>query len=533
MERPIVTVKQGKLEGTVEENVLGSRRYIAFRGIPFAAPPLGELRFKDPEPPASWEGIRDASVNSGMSAQLELSFTTFQMVPAGTEDCLYLNVYKPESVYWKAKVPVMVWIHGGGFYYGCGNDDHKRFDYLLAKDVMIVSINYRLGALGFLNLRHKEVCGNQGLKDQVAALKWIKENIGVFGGDSDNITVFGVSAGSVSAHLLSISPLSKGLFHKAILQSGLGTSDWAVMRRNQPETNSYRLASILGCDSTDPMQVLEFLRTIPHDKLVETQHQVLTAEEARVMDVPFGPTYDDIAKTPFMPNFNKLLEDDNNIPIMIGYTTHEYIMFLKDDNPETLKTMYEELPLYVEAFTNSKDKMKVMQLAKRVKQEYFNNKPFTKESMPAIVRWLSDFHFKFPIKDYIQQRSKNNKETYFYQFSYVGNEKTETMLIGNQFTSIGTSHTDDMSYLFYMPKCKIENPAPPVEGTRDRKVVEWFTRMWTNFAKYGNPTPPFDQNLSTTWLPVTQETFNYLDIGDILNMSSINNYKSILQEMQF
>ncbi|KAL0100127.1 hypothetical protein PUN28_019520 [Cardiocondyla obscurior] len=148
MERPIVTVKQGKLEGTVEENVLGSRRYIAFRGIPFAAPPLGELRFKDPEPPASWEGIRDASVNSGMSAQLELSFTTFQMVPAGTEDCLYLNVYKPESVYWKAKVPVMVWIHGGGFYYGCGNDDHKRFDYLLAKDVMIVSINYRLGALG-------------------------------------------------------------------------------------------------------------------------------------------------------------------------------------------------------------------------------------------------------------------------------------------------------------------------------------------------------------------------------------------------
>lgn len=207
MDRPIVTVKQGKLQGIFEENVLGFH-YLSFKGIPFAAPPVGELRFKDPEPPAPWEGIRDASKNAGdVCAQLEQS--SGQAV-IGSEDCLYLNIYIPYNVYRTRGNPVMVWIHGGAYLIGSGNDTHKRPDYLMAKDVILVSINYRLGALGFLNLNHEVASGNQGLKDQVAALKWIKENIEIFGGDSNNITVFGVSAGSACTHFLTLSPLSKG-----------------------------------------------------------------------------------------------------------------------------------------------------------------------------------------------------------------------------------------------------------------------------------------------------------------------------------
>ncbi|KAL6428699.1 hypothetical protein ACFW04_007943 [Cataglyphis niger] len=206
MERPVITVKQGKLQGIFEDNVLGSR-YLAFKGIPFAAPPVGELRFKDPKPPASWEGIRDASKNAGdVSIQLQ-TLPFFSVI--GSEDCLYLNVYIPHNIYRTTRNPVMVFIHGGAFLIGNGNDINKRPDYLMAKDVILVSINYRLGALGFLNVGHEEVSGNQGLKDQVAALKWVKENIEIFGGDPNNITIFGVSAGGLSAHLLMMSPLSK------------------------------------------------------------------------------------------------------------------------------------------------------------------------------------------------------------------------------------------------------------------------------------------------------------------------------------
>ncbi|XP_024868450.1 esterase FE4-like isoform X1 [Temnothorax curvispinosus] len=532
MDRPIVTVNQGKLQGILEENLLGSHHYFSFKGIPFAAPPVGELRFKDPEPPTPWEGIRDASKNSDICAQLEHSKT---QVVVGSEDCLYLNICVPYNVYRTTGNPVMVWIHGGGYVLGSGNDTHKRFDYLVKKDVILVSVNYRLGALGFLNLDHEVASGNQGLKDQVAALKWIKENIKAFGGDPNNITVFGVSAGSTCINLLMLSPLSKGLFHKAILQSGIITSDWAMIR-NQPEANSFKLASILGNDSKDPEKVIEFLRTIPTVKIIKAQHKVLTPEEARTLNVPFGPTIDDRAKKPFLPYpISQLLDDDNNIPIMIGYTSHEYISLLQDTSEKTLKTMYADLPRYVGNFINSQDPEKIMQMTEKIKQKYFCNKlPFTEESIPSIIRWLSDLHFNIPIEDFVdKRRKKKHVPTYFYRFSYVGNEKIEKNLINNnKLTAIGAAHTDDMSYLFYIPKYKINNPQPPAIDTKDRKMLEILTRMWTNFAKTGNPTPVLDQYVTTNWLPATADIFNYLDIGDTLQLLTITDYNSILQELE-
>ncbi|XP_011632725.1 esterase E4-like isoform X1 [Pogonomyrmex barbatus] len=328
MDRPIVTVVQGKLQGIFEENVLGSH-YLSFKGIPFAAPPVGELRFKDPEPPAPWEGIRDASRNAGdVCTQLELFGALSSQTVIGSEDCLYLNIYIPYNIYQTTGNSVMVWIHGGAYLEGNGNDTHYRPDYLMAKDIILISVNYRLGALGFLNLDHKVASGNQGLKDQIAALKWIKENIEVFGGDPNNVTVFGASAGGSSTHFLMLSPLSKGLFQKAILQSGISTCDWAII--NHSDTNAFKLASILGVDSKDPKKVIEFLRTVPAAKIVETQYRVLTPEEARIIFIPFGPTIDDKAERPVLPYpISQLLDDDNNIPIMVGNTSHEYIFFLK------------------------------------------------------------------------------------------------------------------------------------------------------------------------------------------------------------
>ncbi|XP_019889012.2 esterase E4-like isoform X1 [Ooceraea biroi] len=529
MNRPIVTVKQGKLQGILQENVLGSH-YVAFKGIPFAAPPVGELRFKDPEPPASWDGIRDASENGGdVCSQLD----PFTKTVIGGEDCLYLNVYVSRELYGTTRNPVMVWIHGGAYLVGSGNDILYRPDYLLAKGVILVCVNYRLGAFGFLNLGHETASGNQGLKDQIAALKWVKENIRVFGGDPGNITVFGISAGGACAHLLTLSPVSKDLFHKAIFQSGISTCTWAI-EENQPEANSFKLASILGNDSKDPETVVEFLRTVPAEKIAEAQYQVLTAEEARVSNVPFTPTIDKKAKRPVLPRpLHQLLDEDNDIPIILGHTSHEYLMFLKDTEEITVKTIYGNIPRYVEKFINSSDPKKVMQLTEHVKQWYFNDKPCTENSFPFIIQFLGDIFFGLPTKELVNRRRKRKQApTYLYTFSYIGSQITSTKLMGHVLPIIGASHADDTSYLFYKTKCKINDSKPPAVGTKDRKVMEALTSMWANFAKTGNPTPVVDQNVSTIWLPATADAFNYLEINDALQCATITDYTNIFQEVK-
>ncbi|XP_020293908.1 esterase E4-like [Pseudomyrmex gracilis] len=518
MERPIVTVKQGKLQGIIEENLLGSH-YLSFKGIPFAAPPVGELRFKDPQPPASWTGIRDASKNAGdVSAQFH-EYPTKRVI--GGEDCLYLNVYVPHTLHGTTRNPVMVWIHGGAFHMGSGNDTEKRPDYLIAKDVILVSINYRLGALGFLNLGHEVASGNQGLKDQVAALRWIKENIEVFGGDSNNITIFGVSAGGASAHLLTLSPLAKGLFQKAIFQSGVATCDWAV-REDQPE--SFGLASLFGKDSQDPVEVAEFLRTIPAAAIAKAQHKVsnkLTANYVSSL-ITFGPTIDKTAKTPFLPcAVSKLLDNGNNIPIIVGYTSHEYIMFIRDTDKKFLEAKEAEIPNYVAKVANTQDPEKIKQLTELINQRYFQTKPSSENMMPYIRFW-SDLHFDIPAKslaDY--RRKKNQAPTYLYRFSYVGDEITSTKLMGNKFASLGASHSDETSYLFYKPACKTDNPEPPAIGTEDRKVMEILTTLWTNFAKTGDPTSVVDRYITSKWLPATSNAFNYLEINNTPELSTV------------
>ncbi|CAL1681890.1 unnamed protein product [Lasius platythorax] len=528
MERTVVSVKQGKLQGVFEDNVLGSR-YLAFKGIPFAAPPVGELRFKDPEPPASWEGIRDASRNAG-DVCIQLEQLPIQAIIGG-EDCLYLNVYIPYNIHRTTGNPVMVWIHGGAYLVGSGNDTSKRPDYLMAKDVILVSINYRLGALGFLNIGHEMASGNQGLKDQAAALKWIKENIETFGGDPNNITIFGNSAGGSSAHLLMLSPLSKGLFNKAILQSGMATCFWALTEN--AEVNAFKLASILGNDSKDPKEVVDFLKTISAAEIVNAQYKVLTPEEARISGIWFGPTIDEKAKRPFLPcPLSQLLDDDNDIPIMIGYTSHEFIMFLKDTSEKALETKYADLDLYIKKITNLQDSKKITLLTQQVKQHYFHNKPLTKESIPSIIQCMTDLYFCIPVKNFVNDRRKKKQAPiYFYNFSYVGNEMTTTKLMLNNLPMIGASHTDDIAYLFYQPKCKVDDPKPPAIGTKDREVLEILTKMWTNFAKTGNPTPVVDEYVTTIWLPATAHSFNYLDIGDTLQLLTITDHNNIFGDL--
>ncbi|XP_046681276.1 esterase FE4-like [Homalodisca vitripennis] len=237
----MVRTAQGRLRGGEMETYTG-KHFFAFRGVRYAEAPVGDYRFKPPVPVRPWgEEIREAVADGPVCPQASAQY----FGPSSSEDCLFLNVYS-KKLSSNAKHPVMVYLHAGGYAAVTGNSNVEGPQYLLEKDIVLVTINYRLGALGFVCTNDSILPGNYGMKDQVEALKWVKENILSFGGDPDRVTLFGYSAGGASVTLHMVSPLSKGLFHRAIAMSGTATSGWAINR--DPLTLASRLTHNL--DST-------------------------------------------------------------------------------------------------------------------------------------------------------------------------------------------------------------------------------------------------------------------------------------------
>ncbi|XP_044729686.1 acetylcholinesterase-like, partial [Chrysoperla carnea] len=224
----------------------------------------------------------------------------------------------------------MVWIHGGKFHQGSSSCELFGPEFLVAKDVVLVTLNYRLGYFGFLKLNDPEAGapGNAGLKDQVQALRWVKHNIEFFCGDKNNITIFGSSAGGASVHLMTLSPLTKGLFHKAIIQSGVGLCPWAFQIRKD-----YELARAFGCKSNDDKQILKFLQQIKPQRFIQQEHAIFPVSQRMVAEICTAtPT---VEQPPLLGSFiSKKPEcqmatgNFHHVPIMIGVNRNEGLSFL-------------------------------------------------------------------------------------------------------------------------------------------------------------------------------------------------------------
>jgi len=267
----------GKVKG-IKRRTVYDDFYFAFERIPYAKPPIGDLRFRAPQSPDYWVGILDCS--SAAPKPMQKNF--IHHLIEGSEDCLYLNVYA-KTFESQKPLPVMVWLYGGGFQIGEATRDIYAPDYFMKEEVLLVTVNYRLGAFGFLSLDDPDidVPGNAGLKDQLLALKWVKDNIHYFNGDPNNITLFGESAGGSSAHNLMLSEKSEGLFHKAILQSGTAFCPWSLI----PAHNwAYRLAVKCGYHgSENDKEVYRFLAKTDAKKIIANQGELLTEEEKKTV----------------------------------------------------------------------------------------------------------------------------------------------------------------------------------------------------------------------------------------------------------
>jgi para-nitrobenzyl esterase len=310
----IVEISEGKLEGFAKDGVL------RFNGIAYAKPPVGALRWRPAEAPEPWAGVRDAARFGGIAPQLQ---SAAEALIGGTpgeqsEDCLYLNVATPSL---DGKRPVMVWIHGGAFVTGAGSLGTYNGKYLATRgDVVVVTINYRLGALGFLNLRDATDgklpgTGTEGLSDQIQALRWVKENIAVFGGDPGNVTIFGESAGAMSVGSLLSAPAAKGLFHKAILQSGAAHIG---RRRESSAAIAKRVMDTFGAH--DAAALLD----VPHTAILKAQAEII--EDASTGGMPFAPTIDE-ALLSARPIQNVSAGLASGIPILSGTTMEEWKLF--------------------------------------------------------------------------------------------------------------------------------------------------------------------------------------------------------------
>lgn len=435
----------------------------------------------------------------------------------GSEDCLYLNVYTPELNCSKP-LPVMVWIHGGGFVWGSGNDDFYGPDFLVRNGVVLVTFNYRLEALGFLCLDTEDIPGNAGMKDQVAALRWVKNNINHFGGDPNNVTIFGESAGgaSVSYHL--ISPMSRGLFKKAIIQSGAVSCNWA--QSFEPRERALILAKQLGCDSEDDKELYEFFKSQPKENLVKLKLPVITnfkpydIEFAVVDEKQFGDN-----ERFFYGDYIQAMKNNihEGVDVMIGYTKEEGLMAFAIPG-YTIEGFINLANSYLEFFTPNSIKMNCpikhqIRAGRKVKDFYYKKEKVTAEKIEPLIRFLNWDMFNYGIMLQRDILANTNRKVYVYKFCCKSERNILPHFLGIS-AVIGekdmVSHADELLYLF---DSKLAKPIiPKLEPYSDTfKMVDTITRLWTNFAKYENPTP--DSSLGAIWSPHTPHKHEYLNIG--------------------
>lgn len=372
----------------------------------------------------------------------------------------------------------MVYIHGGGFIHGNGTDDSVHGpDLLIEKDVVIVTINYRLGILGFLNLDCKDAPGNMGLRDQVQALKWIQQNIENFGGDPKNVTIFGVSAGGASVEYLLLSPMAKDLFHKAISQSGSSLNPWTHSTR--VKELAYQIPAKNGKELKDDQQLYKYLKKMPIKDLIVSSMLVLDSDNYKGgIHFGFVPTIE--KSTDWEPFLNKstyeLLSEGNfnKVPLIMGNCSREGLLMLIDGDKVVQqivkeKNMIDHLPFKIDETENSN-------IENRLKNIYLEKQSASTEPNDFALEFLGDVDFIGGI--YVAAKLIANKHSpvYFYEFSYDGelNYLKKKLNIQRK----GACHGDDGGYLL-----KSSILSDNISDT-DKLVRNRMIEMWINFAKY-------------------------------------------------
>nr|CAD7604997.1 unnamed protein product [Timema genevievae] len=582
-----------------------------------------------PEPPDSWRGIRNALVEGSVCIHMDPIFNRIN----GEEDCLYLNVYTPKIPGGSTPLkPVMVWIHGGGFFTGSGNTNLFGPDYLVHANVVLVTLNYRLGALGkrhvlatdtevlatdtevlvtdrevlatdtevlatdtevlatdtevlatdtevlatdtevqatdtevldthtelsevlatdtevlatdtevlaintevlwFLCLHDTNVSGNNGLKDQVEALKWVQQNIAQFGGDPGNVTIFGESAGGACVHYHMLSHMSKGLFHRAIAQSGSALNPWAFTRSSRDQ--AFKLGELLGCATDNGRELVSFLRSVPANSIIKAQNDVISDKEINVgLVFPFVPSLENDTLQAFLTESPMDLIKDglmHEVPFILGITTHEGIIHIEQDRASYLQKVDKHFERLVPAdLVGNRCPVRQSEISDKIRQFYFKDSDVSERTLLQCIDLLTDTQYGLGVYMTLKEHAALcTSPVYYYQFAFDGklglfkrffgleNIKGDCgarVCDGSVSLSEANSesvardvcpcHADDLGYLFFSSF----NNTHLDKDTPEMKVLALMVQLWTSFANNGIP-----RAKEVTWLPVTKSELHSLTI---------------------
>ena len=461
---PKVKTELGVIRGVQKEGVH------SFKGIPFAAPPVGEFRWRPPQPVTAWEGELDATKYGANCAQSGWGGEPGTISEGSSENCLYLNVWKPSNADADAKLPVMVWIHGGGFVGGSGSGPGIAGNEFAKQGVILITINYRLGRLGHfafpaLSAEHpEEHNGSYAYMDQIAALQWVQKNIADFGGNPDNVTIFGFSAGGVSVHSLMTIPDAKGLFHKAISESGGGRDgvltgrpireeNASVFYPVSAETIGINFAKKHGIEGTDA-DALAKLRALPVEEIVDSGQENDGEGGPRIYSGPIldGNLVTETAESAY--NAGRQMQ----IPLIIGSNSAE---------------------IGGSFVNNSKAKEELFSLFGDFKEEakaaydIDGSKEFEEVITKFNTDWVWGEPARFTAKAFVGQE----EPVFIYHFGFVPEPMRERM-------KYGAGHGSEVGYVFNNLDARWGNPETTPE---DKKVAEIMNAYWVNFAKTGDP----------------------------------------------
>jgi para-nitrobenzyl esterase len=498
LSQDLVTIESGRIRGTVQSEVT------AFKGIPFAAAPVADLRWRPPQAPAKWAGIRSAADYGHDCMQLPFPSDAAPLGTPPAEDCLYLNVWTPTRR-GAAPLPVMVWVYGGGFVNGGSSPSVYDGSQFARDGIVFVSFNYRLGRFGFFahpaltkENPHGPI-GNYGYLDQIAALKWIQRNIAAFGGDPRNVTVFGESAGGGSVHMLLTSPLAVGLFQRAIIESGGGRNGFGGPPHLNESANGKPSAESSGLNFAkskgivgDDESALKRLRSLPAKELVDGLNMASMAQASNTYS---GPMIDGVI-LPREFAVAYLAGAQQKIPVIVGVNSSEMGFRSRGEADDPFKQFGERA---LEA------------------RAAYDAEHAEKSSLSAAI--ASDKSMVEPARFVVRTMSLSGQPVREYRFSYVATSMRQEWK--------GAPHASEIPYVFDTVKARYGTSLTD----QDEKVAREVHAYWVQFSKTGKADPA-DLPSWPTYSADTDSLMDFTENGPVVGADPWKSRLDLVEALQ-